>query len=51
MEELCFLHDPCRDVISKGHGQFSQFCTGVCEERTRAGSRGITLLEPLSGNV
>jgi hypothetical protein len=24
-EELCFLRDPCRDVISKRQDQFSQF--------------------------
>jgi hypothetical protein len=31
MEELCFLCGLFREVISKGEGQFSQFCTGVCE--------------------
>jgi hypothetical protein len=30
----CFLCGLWPDIISKGHGQFSKFCTGVCEERT-----------------
>jgi hypothetical protein len=47
MEELCFLSCPCRDVISKGPGQFSQFSTGVCEERTWARGRGIAIVRAI----
>jgi hypothetical protein len=32
--KLCFLCSPIRDVISNVQGQFNQFCTGVCEEKT-----------------
>jgi hypothetical protein len=32
----CFLSGPYREVISGTRLELSQFCTGVCEERTRA---------------
>jgi hypothetical protein len=44
LEQLRFLCGPCRDVISMGQCQFSQFCTEVCEERTWAGGRGIAIV-------
>jgi hypothetical protein len=41
-EERRFLRGPCQDVISKRQGlELSQFCTGVCEERTSASGRGL----------
>jgi hypothetical protein len=42
---VVFLCGPCQDVISKGQSQLrSHFCTGVCEEGTEAGGRGITIV-------
>jgi hypothetical protein len=33
-EELCFVFGPCRDVINSRLIVSSQFCIGVCKERT-----------------
>jgi hypothetical protein len=36
-EELCFLCGPCRDIIKhETRLEFSEFCTGVFDERTGA---------------
>jgi hypothetical protein len=48
MEEVCSLSGPHREVISKGQDQFSQFCTGVCEERTWAAGRGMVIVEAVT---
>jgi hypothetical protein len=34
MEELCFLRGPYLEVISETRLELSEFCAGVCEERT-----------------
>jgi ferredoxin len=39
-DELCLLCRPCRDVINKGQGQFSQFCMAICEESICARREG-----------
>jgi hypothetical protein len=45
MEELYFYVVRAEMfVISKEQGQFSQFCTGVCEERTWVGDREIAIV-------
>jgi hypothetical protein len=42
---MVFLCGPCRDVISKGQSSVeSQFCTGIGEERTSAGGKGIAIV-------
>jgi hypothetical protein len=48
----CFLRGPCLKVISEtGFGAYSvesQFYMGICEERTCAGDRGITIVRAVT---
>jgi hypothetical protein len=45
IEQLCFLCGPCRDVISKGHGQLiGSYVRESVKERTWARGRGIAVV-------
>jgi hypothetical protein len=48
VEEMSFICGPRRDIISKRQGQLSHFCTGVSEEKTCAGGKGITIVRAVT---